>query len=48
MVPDFRIERRKKNPLVEMLLVAACSLICGGTSFYDFQEFGRDRLPWLR
>ena len=47
-VPDFRINRRKKYPLHEILLIAVCSMICGGRGPTDFERFGKAKLPLLK
>jgi len=47
-VPDPRVERSKEHDLVDILVVALCTMLCGGDSFYDMEEFAEVRLDWLR
>jgi predicted transposase YbfD/YdcC len=47
-VPDPRVARTREHDLVELLVIALCTLLCRGESFYDMEEFARVRLQWLR
>ncbi len=47
-VPDPRRARTREHDLVELLVIALCTLLCRGESFYDMEEFARVRLAWLR
>lgn len=47
-VPDPRVARTRAHDLVELLVIALCTLLCRGESFYDMEEFARVRLAWLR
>ena len=47
-VPDPRVARTREHDLVELLVIALCTLLCRGESFYDMEEFARVRLKWLR
>lgn len=47
-VPDPRVDRTKDHDLVDILLIALCTILCGGDSFYDMEEFGQVRQDWLR
>lgn len=33
--------------MVDILVIALCTLICGGKSFYDMEEFGKAKKPWF-
>ena len=48
LVVDFRINRRKKYPLYEILMIAACTIICGGKGFHDFERFGKSKYKWFK
>ena len=48
LVTDFRINRRKKYPLYEILMIAACAIICGGRGFNDFAKFGNAKIDWFK
>lgn len=47
-VPDFRVAGRVKFPLWEVLSIVVCSMICGGTSYYDHELFGKEKSAFLR
>jgi predicted transposase YbfD/YdcC len=47
-VPDPRVERTKEHELADILMIALCTLLCGGESFYDMEEFAEVRLEWLK
>lgn len=47
-VEDPRIDRRKQHPLSEALFLVLSSVICGVQSWCGVEEFGNDRLEWLR
>ncbi len=32
-VPDFRITRRKRHKLLDILLIALCAVVCGADDF---------------
>ena len=45
---DFRVGGRTKFKASEIALITLCSVASGGTSYYDYAAFGRDREAWLR
>ena len=45
---DFRVKGRIKYKASEIAATTVCSIVCGGTSYYDFENFGREREAWLR
>ena len=47
-VSDFRIDRRKKHPLYEMLMIAVCAMVAGAKGPTDFERFGRLKLRFLK
>jgi predicted transposase YbfD/YdcC len=47
-VSDFRIDRRKKFPLFEILMVAVCAMVAGAKGPTDFERFGRAKFKFLR
>lgn len=47
-LPDPRIERSREHELTDLLVIAVCTLLVGGESFYDMEDFGRAREEWLR
>jgi predicted transposase YbfD/YdcC len=36
------------DPLVELLFTSLAAVICGSTSYYDFETFGNAQLQWLK
>jgi len=47
-VPDPRVTCTVDHDLPDILMIALCTILAGGESFYDMEEFGEVRLPWLR
>jgi predicted transposase YbfD/YdcC len=47
-LPDPRLDRQKRHPLMEILFIAVCAVICGGTSFVDMADFGKAKIDWLK
>jgi predicted transposase YbfD/YdcC len=47
-VPDPRVVCTVEHDLSDLLAIALCTILCGGESFYDMEEFGEVRLPWLK
>jgi predicted transposase YbfD/YdcC len=47
-VPDPRVTATVDHALPDILTIALCTLLCGGESFYDMEEFGQVRLDWLK
>jgi predicted transposase YbfD/YdcC len=36
-----------RHKLEDMLVIGLCTVICGGETFEDMEEFGENRKPWL-
>jgi predicted transposase YbfD/YdcC len=47
-VTDFRIDRRKKYPLYEILMITVCAMIDGAKGPTDFERFGNAKTELLR
>ena len=47
-VPDPRVTCTVDHDLPDILMIALCTILSGGESFYDMEEFGEVRLPWLK
>ena len=47
-VSDFRIDRRKKYPLYEILMIAVCAMVAGAKGPTDFERFGKLKLKFLK
>ena len=46
-LPDPRLQRCRRQKLIDILVIAICTLLCGGESFTDMEEFGRSRKEWV-
>ena len=47
-VPDPRVTATVDHDLPDLLTSALCTILCGGESFYDREEFGPVRLDGLK
>lgn len=47
-LPDPRINRTKDHDLLDILLIAICTLLCGGETFNDMEDFGRAKQEWFK
>src|SRR5262249_1174076 len=45
---DPRIERTKKHNLLDILVIALCTLLTGGEGFQDMALFGKSKQAWLQ
>ena len=45
---DFRVKGRCKYTAPEIALVTLCSLVSGGTSYYDFANYGVEKADFLK
>ena len=45
---DPRIERTKKHQLLDLLVIAVCSLLTGGEGCQAMALFGKSKRPWLQ
>src|SRR5262249_16040779 len=45
---DPRIERSKKYRLIDILVIALCTLLSGGEGFQDMELFGKSKRAWLQ
>jgi predicted transposase YbfD/YdcC len=48
VIIDPRVERTRDHKLVDILVIAICTLLCGGETFYDMEEFGKARFEWFK
>ena|SRR5262245_39270494 len=44
---DPRIARTKQHPLLDILVIAVCTLLTGGEGFQDMELFGKSKQAWL-
>jgi predicted transposase YbfD/YdcC len=47
-LPDPRVNRTKDHELVDILVIAICTLLCGGESFNDMEDFGYAKQDWFK
>src|SRR5215510_3739708 len=45
---DPRIARTKQHPLLDILVIALCTLLTGGEGFQDMELFGKSKQAWLQ
>ena len=45
---DPRVERTKLHPLLSVITIALCAVICGAESWDDIAGFGEAKVDWLR
>jgi predicted transposase YbfD/YdcC len=47
-LPDPRVNRTKDHELIDVLVIAVCTLLCAGESFNDMEDFGRAKEDWFK
>jgi predicted transposase YbfD/YdcC len=47
-VPDPRIHRRTDHDLIDILVIAVCTLLCAGETFNDIEDFGKAKYDWFK
>lgn len=47
-LPDPRVERTKDHDLIDLLVIAICTLLCAGESFNDMEDFGHAKEDWFK
>ncbi len=47
-IHDPRINRTKEHALIDVLVIAVCTLLCGGETFNDMEDFGKAKEDWFR
>jgi len=47
-MPDPRINRKKEHDLIDLLVIAVCTLLCGGETFNDMEDFGKAKYDWFK
>src|ERR1700687_6415968 len=47
-LPDPRVDRTQLHALLDILVIALCTLLCGGEGWEDMTEFGQAKASWLR
>ena len=47
-LPDPRVQRTKVHDLIDILVIAICTLLCGGEGFNDMEDFGHAKHDWFK
>lgn len=47
-LPDPRVDRTKDHDLIDILVIAVCTLLCAGESFNDMEDFGYAKHDWFK
>jgi predicted transposase YbfD/YdcC len=47
-LPDPRVNRTKDHDLIDLFVIAICTLLCGGESFNDMEDFGHAKHDWFK
>ena len=47
-LPDPRGDRCKRHPLLDVVTIALCAVICGADSWVEVEQFGTAKQAWLR
>lgn len=45
---DPRIDRQKLHPLMDIIVIAICAVICGAETWVDMENFGKARIEWFK
>ena len=45
---DPRIDRQKLHPLMDIIVIAICAVICGAETWVDMENFGKARIAWFK
>ena len=47
VVQDPRVERTQEHPLINIIVIAICGVICGADSWVEIETFGKAKQDWL-
>ena len=47
-LPDPRVQGRCEHDRIDVLVIAVCTLLCGGAGFDDRADFGRAKHEWFK
>jgi len=47
-IEDPRVERNKRHKLIDIIVLTLCSVISGADGWEGIEEFGKNKLDWLR
>lgn len=46
-VVDPRMDRTKAHPLLNIIIISLCAVICGADGWVEIEQFGRSKQAWL-
>ncbi len=44
---DPRVSRTQRHPLINVVAIGLCAVICGARHFTEMEEFGQNKREWL-
>jgi hypothetical protein len=47
-LPDPRVDRTKRHLLLDIAVIAVCTVICGADAWVDIEDYGRAKDEWLK
>ena len=47
-LPDPRLNRTRDHDLIDVLVIAICTLLCAGETFNDMEDFGHAKHDWFK
>lgn len=47
IIPDFRVNRRKRHKLIDIMVIAVCAVICGADDWNAMEKFGKAKQDWF-
>src|ERR1700728_1127102 len=47
-IADPRVDRTKDHDLIDVLVIAVCTLLCAGETFNDMEDFGKAKQEWFK
>lgn len=45
---DYRDTRYTKHRMLNIVAISICAIICGARDWYDIEDFGKNKVHWLR
>lgn len=47
ILKDPRVDRTKRHPLISVLFIGICAVLCGAETWEQMEDFGQEREEWL-
>ena len=48
VVRDPRVDRTKEHKLIDIIVIALCSVLCGAEGWTEIEEFGKGKKEWFK